>query len=557
MSGWNRQTFVWTALLAAMALGLTSCGGNDGGGTTPPADHTAPLVISVRPHSGDTGVELGAPIVVAFSEAMDPTTAAAGVTVTPATGVTLTWTSPDTLTIGHAAWAQGAQISVQLGVALKDVAGNPLPAAISGHFWAWSALPRFLSSTPDSGAANVPINSSVVVVFSQQMDITSLGTATSVLPIAPRGPWEQIDWNSYRLQFSGDLAAGTEYTLTIGTGAVSSNGGTPQALAAPAVIRFTTGVTGDTTPPHIVSLTPSRNATGVSASTAAAVITFSEPVEPQIEPTRVGAQAFLWVNGEPQWSAGNTVLTLYFRAPLPAGVRLFAVFGAGSYRDLVGNVNTIADSLAFTVAGSADYVPLTSGSWSEFAVRYESSGSKRSAGIDTLWYRDQNIQGDGTFDRVRARDPLFTDIDDLQHFQLSASALKIRGFYNRDSASDIWITPPADYLRLPLQARVWSGTGTMTDGSLTYDVTVTGPEALPLALPGQGMPFVLERCWRSVLTHTMTSGGATVSAGTDTIWWAPALGIVRQYSSSTDANGGTPRTSWSRSWLIAHQPFGD
>ena len=161
---------------------------------------------------------------------------------------------------------------------------------------------------------------------------------------------------------------------------------------------------------------------------------------------------------------------------------------------------------------------------------------------------------DDRFDRERAYGPGFAQIDDRQHFQLVSNALQMRGFYDFEQATEIWFTPAVDYLLLPLQIRNWSGTATSGDMSITYDGHVLGQETLHFQSETANRPLVLEKCWKTVLNHSFGDG---ISTGADTLWWAPALGVVQTFSSSTETSDEGVRVYWSRDRLLAIDPFGD
>jgi hypothetical protein len=547
--------------LTAMALlplllsaSCSSSGGSDDS-TTPAVDTTAPLVISVSPHDGEVGVALAHTILVAFSEAMDPATTTGNVTLTPGANVTLTWVADDTLEIGHDNWAEGIEVALILGVGLADTSGNVLPAVHTSSFWTWTSQVQLLSTDPDSGAVGVATNAGVILHFSHAMNTTTLHDAITVSPAIDNRFTQEITEYEFRVGSSSGWATGTEYTLTVGTGAMTRY--PPyQYLAAPVTITFTTGTEADTTPPYIVSTLPARGASGVATATNQAIITFSEPVDPnQFDPTRLGAHVFIWIAGEPQWSADRRTVTLFFRTPLPTGVRFFAVFNPGDFQDDAGNPSVTADSLSFTVASAIDFTPVVSGAWYGFARQWtDSDVGGHWAGRDTVWVRHENVQLDGRFDRVRANGPGFALIDDRKHFQLTNTALEMRGFYDYNQAVEVWFTPSVDYVALPFQVRNWSGSSTSGDMTITYDGHILGQEVLHYESTEMDRSLVLEKCWKMVLNYSFSGG---IPAGADTLWWAPGLGVVQTFSSGTEIRDSVTSTYWSRDRLISLDPFGD
>jgi hypothetical protein len=541
------------ALLPLLLSASCSSSGGSDDSTTPEVDTTAPLVIGTSPHNGEDGVALGHVIRVVFSEAMDPATTTDNVTLTPGDNVNLTWVDDDTLEISHDSWPEGTEVTLTLGAGLADTSGNVLPAVFSCGFWTWTSQVRLLSSDPDSGAVGLETNAGVILHFSHAMNASSVHNAITISPEIDNRYTQTISESEFRVGSPSGWEPGTEYTLTIATSAMTLY--TPyQYLATPVTIAFTTGTTADTTPPSIVSTLPARGTSGVAAATNQAVITFSEPVDPnQFDPTRLGAHVFVWIANEPQWSVDRRSVTLFFRTPLPTGVRFFAVFNPGDFRDDAGNPNVIADSLSFTVADPIDYTPVVPNAWYQFARQWDDTELEgHAAGRDTVWVRHENLQIDGRFDRVRSYGPGFTVIDDRMHFQLTDPALVVRGFYDFEADSEIWFTPAVDYVVLPFQPRTWSGTSTAGDMSITYDGRIVGQEVLHFE--NEDLSLVLEKCWKTILNHSFGGG---VSTGADTLWWAPGLGVVQTFSSGTETGESGLRVYWSRDRLIALDPFGD
>jgi hypothetical protein len=144
----------------ANAMGGTSTLSGGTQGTSTGGDTTPPMVVSVTPSNGTTGVKSDAKIVITFSEAMDKASVKSALAVPPLAidGFTVAWSSNDSvLTVtptASLAYATGASASataalsytVALSTSAKDVAGNPL---ISGHNSAFSTLRRIThTATP-------------------------------------------------------------------------------------------------------------------------------------------------------------------------------------------------------------------------------------------------------------------------------------------------------------------------------------------------------------------------------------------------------------------------
>ncbi len=558
MDRWKLALVLGAALV--LPLALTSCSSDDdGGGTTGPTDTVAPYVLEMHPHNDELNVDLDEEVLVVFSEDMDPATADGQVTLEPGGVAALTWLSADSLRVEHAEWPEGTEITLSIGTGLCDLAGNALTIARTSVFYTWSSELRLLGSEPDSGATNVPTNASLLLMFSHPLDLASLQGALTIDPLPSTVTTEEVDDTSYRVSFPDGLFSGTEYTVTIDAG-VHTATAPFLYLDAPATISFTTGTEADTTAPYIVTCLPERDATDVSAWTSELVITFNEPINTdEFSPTRVCAQAYLWVAGEPFWSTANTVLTIPFRTPLPAGVRMFMVMEPGDFQDMAGNGNAVADSAAFTVAGDPYHVPVVENSWIMYARDKQYTGGEKAADSDTVWIRQEDVWEDGRFDRVRYVDALGVGEDDRMHFQVSDAWLMLRGFYDRDAMEDIMFTPFVNYLPLPLTIQAWDGDTNVDAVEMAYVGHITGQENVGMSAPDEGGPaLVFEGCWKVVLEYYMRLDTMLVSSGKDTLWFAPGVGAVQEFNGEVQYEEGVPAYTWNaRCRPLDLNPFGE
>ena len=239
---------IWlmTLLLAVFAAG---CGSdNDGGGSTAPADTTAPIVSSTNPGNAATGVAINRNIAATFSETTDPATCTA-TTFTLTQGATPV---PGAVTcVGRTATldptnnlAASTLYTATITTGVKDLAGNALAVNKAWSFTtgttADTTAPTVSSTDPANTATSVAINRNIVATFNEAIDPATItaatftltqgatpfsGTATAANAVATFDP-------------TGNLAASTLYTATITTGAKDLAG---NALAAPFTWSFTTG----------------------------------------------------------------------------------------------------------------------------------------------------------------------------------------------------------------------------------------------------------------------------------------------------------------------------
>ena len=205
------------------------------------ADTTAPTVSNYSPLDGATGVAVGSPIVLSFSE---PVRAGSGnivlrdssgnavQTFAVASAPQLSF-SGNTLRIDPSAdLAPGAGYRVDLDAgSVKDVAGNNYAGTTSYDFStamaADTAAPLVLSFLPTDEATGVAVGSHIVVQFSEAI---ARGTGTIVLRNnagTPIETWQSataaqlsIAGNTLTINPSADLAEGSSYRVDFDFGAV-------------------------------------------------------------------------------------------------------------------------------------------------------------------------------------------------------------------------------------------------------------------------------------------------------------------------------------------------
>jgi Concanavalin A-like lectin/glucanases superfamily/Bacterial Ig-like domain/Bacterial Ig domain len=203
-------------------------------------DGMPPIVLSVSPVDGSSGVPQTTPVTATFSEPMDPasiTTAtlelrnATGVLVAAtvtydqgAQSATLTPSAPLPAGVTYSALVKGGAAGVQ------DLAGNAPPGSLSWSFSVGStdvAPPTVVSVSPANGASGVPQTTSVTATFSEPMASASITTANfelrnaSGVLVAAAVTYNQTA-RSATLTPSAALTPGVTFTATIkgGTGGV-------------------------------------------------------------------------------------------------------------------------------------------------------------------------------------------------------------------------------------------------------------------------------------------------------------------------------------------------
>ncbi|MBU8871223.1 MAG: Ig-like domain-containing protein [Gemmatimonadales bacterium] len=531
-----------------LLLGLPACTeeGEEDDTPTIPGEETetiAPLVIEFDPDDGDFEVAVDEEILIRFSEAMDPTTSEGNITISSGTITEMEWESQAVLLVSHSNWEEGIEITVTVGTGLTDEAGNALPQAFNSSFYTISSVPVLLFSEPEDGATDVLRNIAPVLYFSHEMDLASLESALSISQPDP-GKAEfvfelnLINAGAYRITFTDLLVENQEYGIQVSTDALSVDS---VALSAAVDFSFTTGVEIDEIPPTLTSMSP---ATGSEVNDTQDTIDlfFSEPIDPEsLEPNELSAHFMIYMLSDPVWTAPDR-LTLYLRTPLPAGINFKAVFGAGSFRDLVGNVNTAPFTAELTVAGTPDYYPINP----NFEYYYFEEGEDYNPQYDPAdheYVQDlkaffDNIDGE-LCERLEYQSWEEGVWEPSDHWLLrkTNSGIAFRGFEENDGF--VMFSPEVDYLPLPVPA-TWSGISELSIGGDTMDMTFSGERietGLDLGPFGDDPPLIYEDCIVVDLTHTMTvpASGDTVMIGVETLVLCPGIGMVRMDSVETKA----------------------
>ena len=144
--------------------------------------------------------------------------------------------------------------------------------------------PTITSRTPAPGATGVALSVSPTATFSEAMNPATITSSTFTLQKqgAPSPVAASVSYSATTatLDPTANLDPSSTYTLTVKGGASGVKDVAGNPLAADVTWTFATGAGGsDTTPPTIVSRTPSPGATGVTRSISPTA-TFSEALNP-------------------------------------------------------------------------------------------------------------------------------------------------------------------------------------------------------------------------------------------------------------------------------------
>lgn len=562
----SRKMLILFAWLAVVGLALGACSDSSTTPEDPDTDTTAPLVQGTTPSTGQTGVATNAGITVNFNEDMDQSTATGQVTLSSGGAATITWVTERSFTVAHASlWAEGTQVTVTVGTGLTDVAGNGLAAAHVFSFFTETSQLLVLDEEPADGATNVNRSGSVRLQFSLPVDEASLAAGVVITDNLAKTTYpfsvSSGSNNWYTLDPDGNLPSGALITVQV-AGTVHVQGSPLNTLGTPHSFQFTTGVEVDTTPPTILSISPADGTTNVAPDVGAFVITFSEPiVDDSLEPVSWNVEFALFLMGgtEPQWSEGNTVLTVAMPT-LPAGLEMAISFSG--FADLSGNIQNNLYTWAASVAGTADVYPMTDGLHQDWYIDWARGPAGSTLPTDYGYnseFRRVEVQGNGDVHVVAYDDTMYTTPRRWDTYDRLSGSVEWLGFADGGGGGGtpdaIVFSSPLKFLPLPMVAGTWTDNATVTvPGEGTYTATYTGHVIgrEDLAFPTSKMavpppsPLYFKGAWKVARSMDVELDGVWFTTMSDTTWYSPTLGPVREITREDHADRGDELAGWYR-----------
>lgn len=219
-----------------------------------------------------------------------------------------------------------------------------------------SIAPTVNATNPAKDAAAVAVNSAIAATFSEAMTQSTIGAATLTLKQGTTAVSGTVTFTGVTAVFTpaGNLAAGTEYTATITTGARDLAG---NAVASDYVWKFTTSSTADTAAPVVSGTSNTSGATDVAINSNVGV-TFGEGMNPStitdanfaLKNTASGAA----VAGAVSYSGVSAVFTPANNLSASTGYTATIKGGADGVKDLAGNALAEDFVWSFTTAAVAD-----------------------------------------------------------------------------------------------------------------------------------------------------------------------------------------------------------
>lgn len=211
------------------------------------ATGTLPLITVTNPVNGSVNVAINATVSATFSKMMNP------LTISPLTFFLKQGTTPVTGVVSYnemsatftpvAPLLNGVEYTATVTSAINDISGKSIP---SDSTWKFTTaivvppvLPVVLSTDPENGTINVPLNKVIRATFSKAMEITTIssGTFTVMNGTIPVIGTVGYAGNIGSFTPASPLLFGTSYDVTITTGAKDMEG---NALASEKKWSFTT-----------------------------------------------------------------------------------------------------------------------------------------------------------------------------------------------------------------------------------------------------------------------------------------------------------------------------
>jgi len=293
-----------------------------------PANITAPHVENTAPENGAVNVSVTPLISITFSNKMNRTATENAISISG--GLTLmnfSWSNGDMTVTFEPSSTLGSftTYTVDITLSAKDVLENHLEEIYQFSFTTKDVVaPTIISTSPKHNSIDIALNATIVVTFSEPMNITTVIFTCSPDP----GGWS-VFWssmNSVATYTHIDFGSLTTYTFEI-TGGKDIGG---NDLVANNVSNPWSFTTLDVVGPEITTASPSNGSTGVLL-TANVVVTFSEQMNTSsvtysCTPDPNG-WAVVWTNGDKTVTYSHNVFT----------TQTIYTFHISAGKDLAGN----------------------------------------------------------------------------------------------------------------------------------------------------------------------------------------------------------------------------
>jgi hypothetical protein len=303
------------AISAIVALGLAAPNTIQ---ARPPVTVTelspAALAGSIEPHHG-----LREPVRLSFSDAMDPASVAAKLSISPRTDVILTWDATGrALAIApKTAWKIGAYYTVTIPVEALDRTGQHIAGPARSVFTTRAAVGGRIAPADVATKGRIPTATSFVVTYDGPVDVAAVERAFHVEPVV-EGTFETASTASggttVRFRPTETLASDTPYKVSV-RGAILDRDGAQTTQPADLTVRTVKG-------PGVVRFRPFAGTTDASR-TATLSVRFSARMDRASTEAafsaRIGTKA---LKGTFSWAERDTVLVFKPGAAFAYGAKV-------------------------------------------------------------------------------------------------------------------------------------------------------------------------------------------------------------------------------------------
>ncbi len=317
-----------------------------------------PVITQINPNIGNPGQTLNVTVYGQYTNWVNGTTTASfgpNITVN-----TVTVNNPSNLTANITIGA-----AAPLGPADVTTTTNSEVETVSGGFTIQAATipaPSLLSLSPGANAGGMPINSSIIAVFSQPMNRTTINSSTVLVNLVSNpGGWVAVpgtitvDASGRVMTFTPNslLAVNSQYYFNLTNGIKDATGNTFNSYG---VYLYTTDAANTTAPTVLAANPPANSTVGTNVSI---VLQFTADMNQStasgltlMQGSNPVAGTYSW-NSNPTccWGPG-TVVTFTPSAPLAPSTTYTVAYGA-TLTDTAGNALT-PGSFTFTTGSTPD-----------------------------------------------------------------------------------------------------------------------------------------------------------------------------------------------------------
>jgi RHS repeat-associated protein len=301
--------------------------------TAATTDTVPPLVMTITPNNGATGIAPNNTVVLTFSKSLNSNTVTANNLALIANGTRLGFSislSPDNrvVTLNASGLPNGSTVGVVATSGVTDLSGNAL-VNFQSQFTTGvndTTHPFVFAERPGSGATGIPVSTSLVIYFNEPMNASSVQGA---LHVTQNGT--AIDGSTVSTE-NGQVAtftpsvpfpAGMNIQVSVDATALDLDGNTLFAYQG----SFATAVDTTNVALQLVAVNPASGSTPISTN-AVIDVKFNEPVDPDaLTDTSVQCyQNSAWIQIAPVLLGDGSQLRILPRFPFAPNATVRCVF---------------------------------------------------------------------------------------------------------------------------------------------------------------------------------------------------------------------------------------